>query len=124
MTTASARYALLDSTLTIVNILEIAEDVIENLDPIKDHYEPPVGHTLVKIAAGQLAYIGKHLDDNNIVTETQDQKAVRIVDGMQRFQFEIAFDMESRMRVREGKPAITKVQYRTALINLWKTLNP
>ncbi len=36
-------------------------------------------------------------------------------DKVRRLVFEIEFDQESRLRVLEGKPAITKAQYRDAL---------
>jgi hypothetical protein len=45
------------------------------------------------------------------------------VDAIDRLQFEVMFDMENRMRAREGLAAITRAQYRTALINRWKALN-
>lgn len=55
---------------------------------------------------------------------TQDKRAVRVIDGMDRLQFEHLFDFENRTRVLELKTTITKVQYRDALIARWKTLNP
>jgi hypothetical protein len=36
--------------------------------------------------------------------------------------FEINFDIENRLRVLEGKSAVTKPQYKTALINQYKGL--
>jgi hypothetical protein len=36
--------------------------------------------------------------------------------------FQINYDQESRMRVLEGKPAITKAQYLTALVAVYKAL--
>lgn len=55
---------------------------------------------------------------------TQDERAAFAVDATDRLVFEILYDIESRMRVLESRAAITKVQYRTALINRWKQLNP
>lgn len=54
----------------------------------------------------------------------KDAKAGVAVDAMDRFQFEVLFQMESRMRVLEAKAPITRAQYRTALIAAWKALNP
>lgn len=36
--------------------------------------------------------------------------------------FEINFDQEKRIRVLEGKPTVTKQQYKTVIKNLYKTL--
>ena len=36
--------------------------------------------------------------------------------------FEAFYDLESRVRVLEAKPTITKAQYRTALLNVYKAL--
>ncbi len=55
-------------------------------------------------------------------TALADAKAVQKVDAIDRLQFEIAFDMENRMRVREGKATITRVQYRNALIAVYKAM--
>lgn len=54
---------------------------------------------------------------------TLDELAVRHVDAIDRLQFEHLFDLENRMRAQESLGAITRAQYRTALINRWKTLN-
>lgn len=51
-----------------------------------------------------------------------DAKANEGVDRMDRFQFEVAFDMENRMRVRESKAQITRAQYRNALIAAYKAM--
>lgn len=59
-----------------------------------------------------------------ILSPTADDKGALAVDGIDRLQFEIAFDMENRMRVREGLQTISKSTYRTALINRWKALTP
>jgi hypothetical protein len=44
-----------------------------------------------------------------------DARYEQYLDASDRLQFELHFDMESRVRVLEGKPAITKIQYRAAL---------
>ena len=55
----------------------------------------------------------------------QDISAARDMEetSLARLSFEVLFDQEKRLRVLEGKPAITKLQYRNALIAVWKTLN-
>lgn len=60
----------------------------------------------------------------------QDTLANRSLDGRygpaadksDRLTFEVMFDLESRMRVLEGKPAINRTQYRNGLIAVWKSL--
>jgi hypothetical protein len=54
---------------------------------------------------------------------TQDKRAERAIDGLDRVQFEHLFDLENRVRSLEGRFAITKAQYRQALIDRWKLLN-
>jgi hypothetical protein len=54
---------------------------------------------------------------------TLDMRAARAIDTMDRLQFEHLFDLENRTRVVEARPQITRVQYRTALIDRWKALN-
>lgn len=54
---------------------------------------------------------------------TLDMRAARSIDAIDRLQFEHLFDLENRMRAREGLGAITRLQYRNALINRWKALN-
>jgi hypothetical protein len=41
-------------------------------------------------------------------------------DRFARFLFEVHYDAESRLRALEGKPPITKQQYRDALVAVWK----
>lgn len=55
---------------------------------------------------------------------TLDKRAIRAIDGMDRLQFEHLFDLENRTRALEFKAPITRAQYRQALINRWKELNP
>lgn len=55
---------------------------------------------------------------------TQDKRAARAIDSIDRLQFEHLFDLENRTRILELKTPITKAQYRQALIDKWKTLNP
>lgn len=54
---------------------------------------------------------------------SQDERAAAYVDSFDHLQFEVMFDMENRMRTREGSAQITRTQYRAALVNRWKTLN-
>lgn len=54
----------------------------------------------------------------------QDAHAQQAIDAISRFEFEIWFGQENRIRTLEGKAQITRLQYRTALIAAWKTLNP
>lgn len=54
----------------------------------------------------------------------RDLQAAAAVDGVDRLQFEHLFDLENRMRAQESLAAITRAQYRTALINRWKAINP
>lgn len=55
---------------------------------------------------------------------TSDQKASGAADAIDRLQFDIAFNIENRVRVLEGKVAISRPVYRDALIARWKVLNP
>lgn len=54
---------------------------------------------------------------------TLDKRAIRAIDGLDRLQFEHLFNLENRTRVLELKTPITRLQYREALINLWKSIN-
>ncbi len=42
-------------------------------------------------------------------------------DRVNRTNFELNFDQENRIRVLEGAPAITKQQYKTAVVDLYKS---
>lgn len=53
---------------------------------------------------------------------TEDERAAKAVDKVNRFLFEIYFDLENRMRVREGRPTITRAQYRNGLIAAYKAM--
>lgn len=55
-------------------------------------------------------------------TAERDIKNAFEADKVRRLIFEIEFNQENRIRVLEGKPAITRAQYRDALIALYKTL--
>lgn len=59
-------------------------------------------HQLYTPTAGELA------------AEANDRQE-RYLDAFDRLQFELHFDIENRVRVLEGKAAITRVQYRNAL---------
>ena len=52
--------------------------------------------------------------DMECATALDTQKVNRLV-------FEINFDQENRMRALEGKPTITRPQYRAALLAIWRT---
>lgn len=54
----------------------------------------------------------------------QDQAAARDLDtsSLARLLFEVLYDQEKRLRVLEAKPAITKLQYRSAIVTVWKGL--
>ncbi len=54
---------------------------------------------------------------------TVDQRADMAIDSTDRLIFEVLFDIENRVRVLEAKAAVTRAQYRTALITRWKALN-
>ena len=55
---------------------------------------------------------------------TPDERATLEVDSpFYRLLFDVNYDQETRLRVIEGKPAITRLQYRNALITRWKELN-
>jgi hypothetical protein len=62
------------------------------------------------------------LDTALAVLNSVDGQAAVHVDKQDRLLFEINFDQENRIRVLEGRAAITRAQYRNALINAWKTL--
>ena len=58
------------------------------------------------------------------VTAALDEEASRSLtrDKVLQLLFEVNFDQENRLRVLEGKPQIIKLQYKDALIALYKTL--
>jgi len=43
-------------------------------------------------------------------------------DKLARLLFEINFDQENRVRVLEGRAALTRQQYRAGLVAIWRTL--
>lgn len=55
---------------------------------------------------------------------TQDKRAMRAIDGLDRLQFRRLFNLENRVRTLEGRVLITAAAYRQDLIDDWKTLNP
>ena len=65
------------------------------------------------LAVTQVQLDALMLDPNNVNTDKTK---------LAKLDFQVKYDMESRMRVLEGKPAITKVQYLTALVAVYKTL--
>jgi hypothetical protein len=54
---------------------------------------------------------------------TIDSRASKNVDAKDRLWFEVNFEQENRIRALEGRSAVTKAQYRNALINAWKSFN-
>ncbi len=91
---------------------------------------PPVGATEVATPPPHSDFYtwnpGTNQWDKN--ADADDREATRDfggefeIDRIKRLLFEINFDQENRIRVLEGAPAITKAQYKAALINLLKTL--
>lgn len=67
---------------------------------------------------------GAIIVDEAAWTQYRDQLAAQSIDAMDRLQFEHLFDLENRTRILELKTPITRAQYRQALIDRWKTLNP
>ena len=61
---------------------------------------------------------------DGLLAPSQDARANSAVDAEDRLLFEINFDQENRIRALEGKAAITRAQYRDALVARWKQLNP
>lgn len=55
-------------------------------------------------------------------TVVADARAADKVDKIDRLQFEVAFDVENRVRVLESKPPINRNQYRNALMAAYKAL--
>ena len=51
-----------------------------------------------------------------------DNKAIRAIDATDRLWFEVNFNQENRLRTLEGRPSVTKAQYRDALIAAYKAL--
>lgn len=66
----------------------------------------------------------------NVITDGQvedselDKEANGALENekVKRLLFEINFEQENRMRVLESRPTITKAQYKTATVTLYKTL--
>lgn len=57
-------------------------------------------------------------------TDVEDRRAALEVDALPpRVLFELNFNQENRIRALESRPAITRAQYRAALIALVKQLN-
>lgn len=90
-------------------------------DAVRYNFDHPTFGALCVDAIGGAPSLG---EVDAILAPSLDVRAGRAVDAVDRLQFEVMFDMENRMRAREGLGAITRVQYRNALINVWKTLNP
>jgi hypothetical protein len=52
--------------------------------------------------------------------EEAQRKTEAQVDSMDRLFFEVMFNHESRVRVLEGKPQVTKARFRDELIDMYK----
>ena len=90
-----------------------------SLGEYPDDWVPPDGCDLdLGIKSGEMSFVQLPPD----IPLTEDQIAVYHVDRMDRLQFEVLFDQENRLRAQESKSAITRTQYRAALIAKWKTL--
>lgn len=57
------------------------------------------------------------------IANTPEKRAERAIDALDRLQFEHLFDLENRVRALEGRFAVTRAQYRNALINRWIELH-
>lgn len=71
-----------------------------------------------------LADLDSQVDDATADNTAIENKASAVlnVSKKDKLLFEINFDLENRTRILEGKPAITKQQYITALVDLYKSL--
>lgn len=74
------------------------------------------------LAAAALAKAAEDEFNSPDNTAERDIKSAFEADKVRRLIFEIEFNQENRIRALEGKPAITRAQYRDALIALYKTL--
>jgi hypothetical protein len=83
--------------------------------PNTDQYDPAV-------APGYALSV--ELTEPILLVPTTDQRAAAFVDATDRLQFEVLFDHENRVRVLELKAQITRAQFRQALIDRCKQLNP
>lgn len=93
----------------------VRRDVNGNVSEWARNPAPHLGEELPDDHQEVVAYL-------NPPPPTLDERAVTAIDGKDRLQFEINFDQESRLRVLEGRPAITRAVYRDALIARWKAL--
>lgn len=91
---------------------------MRNVYDIKTGITSQVPETPEELAAAVIATAAE------VAFNTPDNKASRSIDGEDRVIFDALFTHENRIRVLEGSAAITQAQFRTALINRWKVLNP
>jgi hypothetical protein len=106
--------------MSTIRCIYTSEPKFPATDQHPDAVRYQVGNLFVDAVGGQPT----QAEIDALVSPSQDTRAGLAIDAVDRLQFEIAFDMENRMRAREGLSAVTKSQYRTALINRWKQLNP
>ncbi len=72
-----------------------------------------------------LASLDSQVSDADANVSALDREAQRETSGItkkDKLLFQINFDQENRIRVLEGNPPVTKVQYKKALVTLYKTL--
>lgn len=97
----------------------------------KFNYAPGI-RTLDGVITAWPAGLGPQPNDAQIAAYTTEYEAAKPdlaaaididrPDKFTRLLFEINFDQENRIRVLEGKPAISRAQYRAALIAFYKAL--
>lgn len=59
-----------------------------------------------------------------VPADSADRRASIEIDGLNRLLFEVLWRHENRLRVLEGLQPITRLVFKQALIDAWKTLNP
>lgn len=77
-------------------------------------YEVTAADTLTPKSQADVDAIADADADTQADNDLQKDRLVRLL-------FEINFDQENRIRALEGQPPVTKAQYKTALINLYKS---
>ena len=102
-------------------VVRESSGVLVCFGPNEDSYSP-------FLSLGRILYIeeSEPMPTPKTLEQIDAEKVIeyasRLDDKTQRLLFEINFDQENRVRALEGKSAITKTQYRDALINVWKGL--
>lgn len=115
-------------------VAEWAESEDEFVERIKAKDVPPDATNVIVADASVLPVSREkrrawRIDAGQVVVDDQveaayyEQDAIKAIDGIDLLQFAHLFNIENRVRALESKAAVTKVQYRDALIALWKSLN-